>query len=45
MQAALGKLNQTYAIHATTRAAVAKGMQVRRVNGNDGSVRLVVTGM
>ena len=45
MQAALGKLNQTYAIHAATRAASSKGMSVRRINSEDGGVRLVVTGM
>lgn len=44
MQAALGKLNQTYAIHAATRAATKKGMNVRRINGENGDVRLVVTG-
>jgi hypothetical protein len=43
-QAALGRLNQAYAIHAATRAATKKGMAVRRINGEDGSVRLVVTG-
>lgn len=43
--AALGKLNQTYAIHAATRKAVQQGMTVRRVNNNDGSVRLVVAGI
>ena len=43
-QAALGKLNQAYAIHAATRAAVKKGMAVRRINGEDGGVRLVITG-
>lgn len=44
-QAALGKLNQTYAIHAATRRAVQQGMTVRRVNNQDGSVRLVVGGI
>lgn len=43
-QAALGKLNQTYAIHAATRKAVQQGMTVQRVNNSDGSVRLVVGG-
>lgn len=43
--AALGKLNQTYAIHAATRKAVQQGMTVRRINNNDGSVRLVVAGI
>lgn len=41
-QAALGRLNQTYAVHAATRKAVAQGMTVQRVNAPDGSVRLVV---
>ena len=45
MQAALGKLNQAYAIHAATRAATKKGMQVRRINKEDGTVRLVVSGI
>lgn len=43
-QAALGKLNQAYAIHAATRKAVQQGMSVQRVNNADGSVRLVVGG-
>lgn len=45
MQAALGKLNQTYAIHAATRQAAKQGYSVRRVNKEDGSVRLVVEGI
>lgn len=45
MQGALGKLNQMYAVHAATRAAAAKGHNVRRVNGSDGSIKLVVTGI
>lgn len=44
-QAALGRLNQTYAIHAATRKAVQQGMTVRRINNDDGSVRLVVGGI
>lgn len=44
-QAALGKLYQTYAIHAATRKAVQQGMTVSRVNNADGSVRLVVGGI
>ena len=44
-QAALGKLNQTYAVHAAMRKAVAQGMSVTRVNNADGSVRLVVGGI
>lgn len=43
-RAKLGKLYHTYAIHAATRAAAKKGLQTRRVNNADGSVRLVVTG-
>lgn len=43
-QAALGKLYQTYGIHAATRKAVSQGMTVKRVNNQDGSVRLVVGG-
>jgi hypothetical protein len=45
MRAALGKLNQTYAIHAATMQAAKQGYQVRRVNKEDGTVRLVVTGI
>lgn len=44
-QAALGKLYQTYAVHASTRKAVQQGMTVRRVNNEDGSVRLVIGGI
>lgn len=44
-QAALGRLYQTYAIHAATRKAVQQGMSVKRVNNEDGSVRLVVGGI
>ena len=43
-QAALGRLYQTYAIHAATRKAVAQGLSVKRMNNADGSVRLVVGG-
>lgn len=43
-QAALGKLYQTYAIHAATRKAVQQGLSVKRVNNSDGSVKLVVGG-
>lgn len=41
-QAALGKLYQTYAVHATTRQAVKQGYSVRRVNKPDGTVSLVM---
>jgi len=44
-QASLGKLYQTYAIHAATRKAVQQGMTVKRVSNADGSVRLVVGGI
>lgn len=43
-QAAMGKLYQTYAIHAATRKAVQQGRTVSRVNAPDGSVRLVIGG-
>lgn len=43
-QAALGKLYQTYAIHAATRKAVQQGLSVKRLNNTDGSVRLVIGG-
>lgn len=43
-QAALGKLYQTYAIHAATRKAVQQGLTVKRLNNADGSVKLVVGG-
>jgi len=45
MQAALGKLNQTYAIHAATRKAIQQGYTVRRVDAKDGGVRLVIGGI
>lgn len=41
-QAALGKLFQTYAIHAATRKAVQQGYNVTRVTKEDGSVQLRV---
>jgi pyridoxine 5'-phosphate synthase PdxJ len=43
-RAKLGKLYQTYAIHAASRQAAKQGLQTRRVNNEDGSVRLVLTG-
>ncbi len=43
-QAALGKLYQMYGIHAATRKAVQQGNTVNRINGADGSVRLVIGG-
>lgn len=45
VQARLGKLYQTYAIHATTRAATQAGHMVQRQNRQDGTVQLVVTGV
>lgn len=44
-RASLGKLYQTYAIHAATRQAVKKGYTVNRINSPDGTVKLVVGGM
>ena len=44
-QARLGKLFQTYGIHATMEAARAKGHMVRRTAGADGAVKLIVTGV
>ena len=41
-QAALGKLFQTYAIHATTRAATQRGHRVNRVTKQDGTVQLQI---
>lgn len=41
--AALGKLNQTYAIHAATRRATMAGHNVTRVQQKDGTVTLTVT--
>lgn len=43
-QAKLGKLFQTYGIHAATEAAKKKGLMVRRVNKADGTVSLELTG-
>lgn len=42
-QAKLGKLYQTYAIHAATNAAVQQGYTVQRINREGGAVRLMVT--
>lgn len=41
-QAALGKLNQMYAVHAATRQAAKQGFSVRRVTKPDGSIQLVI---
>jgi hypothetical protein len=45
VQARLGKLYQTYAVHATSRAAAQQGHTVQRINKADGTVQLVVTGV
>ena len=44
-QAKLGKLYQTYAIHAATNTAVQQGYSVQRVNQENGTVQLMVTGV
>lgn len=41
-QGAMGRLYQTYAIHAATRQAAKQGYSVRRINKPDGSVSLVM---
>jgi len=41
-QAALGKLNQYYAVHAATRQAVKQGYSVRRVQKPSGVISLVM---
>lgn len=41
-QAALGKLYQTYAIHAATRQAAKQGYSVRRSVKPDGTVQLIM---
>lgn len=43
-QAKLGKLFQSYGVHAAMEAARKQGHQVRRVEGKDGAVRLEVYG-
>jgi hypothetical protein len=43
--ARLGKLYQTYAIHAATNAAVQQGYSVQRINQEGGTVQLQVTGV
>lgn len=43
-QAKLGRLFQLYAIHATTEQAVRKGLTVRRTAGENGKIKLVLTG-
>ena len=43
--ARLGKLYQSYAIHAATNAAVQQGYTVQRVNQEGGTVQLQVTGI
>lgn len=41
-QARLGKLYQTYAVHAATRKAIEQGYSVNRVVKDDGTIQLVV---
>lgn len=43
--AKLGKLYQSYAIHAATNAAVQQGYTVQRVTQPSGAVQLTVTGV
>jgi hypothetical protein len=43
-QAKLGKLLQMYGLHAATAKAKKQGYSVRRVQGKEGAVKLVVTG-
>ena len=43
-QAKMGKLFQMYGIHAATEAAKRKGLAVRRINGENGKIKLEVTG-
>lgn len=44
-QAKMGKLFQSYAIHATMEEARKKGYTTRRVKGKDGSEQIVITGV
>lgn len=44
-QAKLGRLFQTYGVHAAMEQARRKGHNVRRTTNTDGSVKLVVTGV
>lgn len=43
-QAKMGKLFQMYGVHAATEAAKKKGLMVRRVTKNDGTLTLELTG-
>ena len=43
-QARMGKLFQLYGVHAATEAARMKGHMVRRINGQDGKIKLEITG-
>lgn len=43
-QARMGKLFQMYGIHAATEAAKRKGLAVRRIQGENGKIKLEVTG-
>lgn len=42
-QAALGRLNQAYALHATVRQATAQGYKVSRLTAPDGTIKLTLT--
>lgn len=43
-QAKLGKLFQAYAVEATVEAARKKGLQTRRIVGQDGTIKVELTG-
>lgn len=45
IQAKLGKLIQLYGIHAASEKAKKQGYTVRRVEGKDGAIKLVMAGM
>jgi len=42
-QAALGRLNQAYALHATVRQATLQGYKVGRSTAADGTIKLTLT--
>lgn len=44
-QAKMGRLFQSYAIHATLEEARKKGYTARRVKGKDGTEQVVITGV
>lgn len=43
-QAKMGRLFQLYAVHAATETAKRKGLSVRRINGQDGKIKLELMG-